>query len=158
MEAQRNIATEPQDRVLVITRTFDAPRTLVFKAWTEPEHMAQWFGPRDFKVLSCTMDVRVGGNLRVHSRSPQGTEHYLTSVYREIVPPEKLVCTYAWCDSAWKPTRPETLLTLTFEEVESKTRMTLHQAVFESVTACDMHRSGWSESLDRFAAYLAKVA
>ncbi|MDO8433271.1 MAG: SRPBCC domain-containing protein [Candidatus Binatus sp.] len=158
MEAQSNLATEPAGRILVITRTFDAPRSLVFKAWTEREHLVQWFGPRDFKVISCEMDVRTGGILRVHSRSPQGSDHYLQGVYREIVPPRRLVSTYAWSDAQWKPTRPETLLTLTFEEEQgSKTRLTLHQGIFESITARDLHRGGWSESLDLLAAHIMKA-
>lgn len=157
MGAQSSVATAPSDRVLVITRTFDAPRPLVFKAWTEPEHMSRWFGPKDFNVVSCAMDVRTGGNFRIHSRSPGGSNHYLQGVYREIVPPERLVSTYCWSDSEWKPSRPETILTLTFEEEQNRTKLTLHQAVFESVTACDMHRHGWTESFDDFARYLAEI-
>lgn len=157
MEAENSAPTESQDRVLAITRTFDAPRSLVFKAWTDPNHMSNWFGPKGFTVIACAMDVRVGGSLRVHSRSAEGSHHYLVCEYREIVEPERIVSTYAWSDAEWKPTRPETLLTLTFKEDQGKTTMTLHQAVFESVTACDMHRSGWGESLDRFAEYIAKA-
>ena len=155
MEAEGR--AESADRVLVITRIFDAPRSLVFKAWTEKDHMVHWFGPRGFTVIDCAADVRVGGSLRVHSRSAEGTDHYLQCVYREIAEPERLVCTYAWSNAEWRPTRPETLLTLTFEEDRGKTKLTLHQAIFESVTACDMHRGGWSESLDRLAGYLAQA-
>lgn len=157
MGAQTIAATAPSDRVLVITRSFDAPRSLVFKAWTEPEHMRHWFGPKDFTVMSCDMDVRTGGDFRIHSRSPGGSDHYLHGVYREIVPPERLVSTYCWTDAEWRPTRPETILTLTFEEERQGTKLTLHQAVFESATACEMHRHGWTESLDRFAHHLAEA-
>ena len=153
-----NIAqTEPADRVLVITRTFDAPRALVFKAWTDPQHLVRWWGPQNFKVVSCEMDVRTGGSFRVHSRSSEGSNHYLQGTYREVVAPERLASTYCWSDAEWKPTRPETLLTLTFEEEQGKTKLTLHQAVFESITARDMHRGGWSSSLDCLAEYLAKA-
>ncbi|HEY6395629.1 MAG TPA: SRPBCC domain-containing protein [Candidatus Binataceae bacterium] len=157
MAAENSIAAESADRVLVITRVFDAPRSLVFKAWTEPEHMAHWFGPRGFTVVSCKVDVRTGGSFRVHSRSPEGNDHYLQGVYREVVEPERIVSTYAWSDAQWRPTRPETLLTLTFEDQHGKTKLTLHQAFFESVTARDLHHGGWSESLDRLAQYLAQV-
>lgn len=157
MGAQSTVATEPSDRVLVITRTFDAPRTLVFKAWTDPEHMRQWFGPKDFSVMSCDMDVRTGGSFRIHSRSAEGSDHYLQGVYREVIPPERLVSTYCWSDAQWNPTRPETILTLTFEEELAKTKLTLHQAVFESATACEMHRHGWTQSLDSFERYLAQT-
>ena len=155
MGAQSSTSAESSDRVLVIERTFDAPRSLVFKAWTDPEHLVRWWGPRDFKVISCDMDVRTGGSYRVHSRTSEGSNHYLQGTYREVVAPERLVSTYTWSDAEWRPTRPETVLTLTFDEDQGKTKLTLHQAVFESVTARDMHRGGWGSSLDSLADYLA---
>jgi uncharacterized protein YndB with AHSA1/START domain len=148
--------TAPADRVLVITRVFDAPRNLVFRAWTERDHLAQWFGPRGFTMTMCQMDQRPGGTYRFGMRSTEGSDHWLKGVYREIVEPEKLAFTYAWTDSEGNPTRPETLIVLTFdEEPGNKTRFTLHQSVFESVTACDMHRQGWTSSLDRLAEVIA---
>ncbi len=149
--------TQASDRVLEITRILDAPRTLVFKAWTEPEHLAHWFGPRGFTMTYYRMDLRAGGAYRFGMRSPEGTDHWLQGIYREVIEPEKLVCTYAWADANGNPTRPETLLTLTFADHEGKTRLTLHQALFESVTACDMHRAGWTSSLDRFEEYVASL-
>ena len=146
---------EPAERVLVIERVFDAPRDLVFAAWTEPERQKQWMGPRGFIAIDCKMDVRPGGSYRFHMRSPAGTDHWLQGVYREIVPPELLVSTYNWADANGNPTRPETILTLTFAEQAGKTKLTLHQAVFESVTARDEHGKGWSSSLDCLAEYLA---
>lgn len=146
---------EPQDRVLVITRVFDAPRNLVFKAWTNPEHLANWFGPRGFTMTFCQMDPRAGGSYRFGMRSPAGTDHWVQGVYREFTPPERLVCTYAWADAQGNPTRPETVLTIVLAEIADKTQLTLHQAVFESVTACDAHRQGWTSSLDCLAEFLA---
>lgn len=157
MDARNSVSADSSERTLVITRTFDAPRNLVFKAWTERDHLVRWFGPRDFKVVSCEMDVRTGGCFRIHSRSPQGSDHYLQGVYREIVPPERLVSTYAWSDAQWKPNRPETILTLRFEDEQGKTKLTLHQGVFESVTARDLHHGGWNESLEMFATYVAQA-
>ena len=79
----------------------------------------------------------------------------MQGVYREIVEPERIVCTYVWTDADGIPTRPETLLTLTFEADGQKTKLTLHQAVFESVTARDAHEEGWTSSLERLTEYLA---
>jgi uncharacterized protein YndB with AHSA1/START domain len=156
MDAANSLATQqPQERVLVIERIFDAPRDLVFRAWTEPERMVRWFGPRGFTSTIVKADFRPGGAYRFHLRSPDGADHWLQGVNREIVEPERLVSTYAWADAEGKATRPETLLTLTFEEHGDKTKLTLHQAVFESVTARDLHNGGWSSSLDRLAEYLA---
>ncbi|HLW71352.1 MAG TPA: SRPBCC domain-containing protein [Candidatus Binataceae bacterium] len=148
-------AIEISERELVLTRTFDAPRALVFKAWTEPEQRARWIGPKGFTGSVLQMDLRPGGAYRFHMRSADGTDHWQQGVYREIVPPERLVCTYLWADAAGNAKGPETLLTVTFDERDGKTLLTLRQALFESVTARDAHRAGWSSSLERLAGYLA---
>ena len=156
MGAAVNLATEPADRVLKIERVFDAPRSLVFKAWTEPEHITKWWGPRGFKSTVLKSDLRPGGAYRIHMLGPDG-DHWSQGVYREVVPPERLVMVGSWADAQGNPTRPETTLTLLFEDVGGKTRLTLHNAIFESTTARDMHNSGWSSSLDCLAEYLATV-
>ncbi len=143
-------------RELVITRVFDAPRHLVFKAWTEPEHIARWRGPKGYTTTVISMELRPSGAYRYRMRSPEGTDHWLRGVYREIVEPERLVFTYAWEDEHGRPGH-ETLVTVTFEDLHGKTRLTLRHALFESVTARDAHHSGWSSSLERLAEYLAKV-
>jgi uncharacterized protein YndB with AHSA1/START domain len=156
MDAGNSMATQqPEECVLVLERIFNAPRSLVFKAWTEPERMVHWFGPRGFASTILKADFRPGGAYRFHMRSPDGVDHWLQGIYREIVEPERLVSTYAWADAEGKATRPETLLTVTFGEHGNKTKLTLHQAVFESVTARDLHSGGWSSSLERLAEYLA---
>jgi uncharacterized protein YndB with AHSA1/START domain len=157
MAAGSNLVTEPADRVLVITRVFDAPRELVFRAWTEPKHMVRWMGPRGFTTSVERSDYRPGGSYRFHMRGPENDEHWVQGVFREIAEPERLVMAGGWADAEGNPTGPETLLTLTFEDYEGKTRLTLHQAVFESVTARDAHRGGWNSSLDRLAEYLTTV-
>jgi uncharacterized protein YndB with AHSA1/START domain len=157
MAAGSNLTTEPADRVLVITRIFDAPRELVFKAWTDPEHLVRWMGPRGFKSTVLRSELRPGGAYRIHMLGPEGDDHWTQGVFREIVEPERLVMAGSWADAQGNPTSPETLLTITFEEHEGKTRLTLHQALFESVTARDGHRGGWNSSLDRLAEYLATV-
>jgi uncharacterized protein YndB with AHSA1/START domain len=150
-------ATEPVDRVLVITRVFDAPRELVFKAWTDPQHLVHWMGPRGFKSTVMHSDLRAGGAYRIHMRGPEGDDHWTQGVFREIVEPERLVMVGSWADANGNPISPETVLTITLEEDGGKTRLTLHQAIFESITARDGHRGGWNSSLDRLAEYLATV-
>jgi len=154
MGAATNLVTEPADRVLKITRLFDAPRSLVFKAWTESEHMARWWGPRGFKSTVLKNDLRPGGAYRIHMLGPDG-DHWTQGVYREVVPPERLVMVGSWADAHGNPTRPETTLTLLFEDLAGKTKLTLHNAVFESVTARDLHQSGWTSAFDCLAEYLA---
>ena len=156
MGAARNLVSEPADRVLKITRVFDAPRKLVFDAWTKPEHMAQWWGPRGFKSTVEKSELRPGGAYRIHMLGPDG-DHWTQGVYHEVVPPERLVMEGSWADANGNPTRPATTLTLLFEDLGGKTRLTLHNAIFESVTARDMHNTGWNSSLDCLAEYLAGV-
>ena len=156
MDARTNAATQTEERELVITRVFDAPRRLVFKAWTEPERLVRWWGPQGFTTPFCEMDVRAGGAFRFGMRSPEGTDHWLRGVIREIVEPERLVYTWAWEDAEGKPGH-ETLLTVTFAEHDGKTRLTLRQAVFESVTARDAHQGGWASSLHCLAEYLTSA-
>jgi uncharacterized protein YndB with AHSA1/START domain len=151
-----SVANEPEERVLVITRVFDAPRSLVWQAWADPERMARWAGPRGFTMTSCEMDTSPGGTFRFRMLSPQGTDHRVQGVYREIVEQERLVYTWAWVDADGRPGH-ETLVTVTFADHGAKTLLTLRQALFESVTARDEHRGGWSSALDCLAEYLAAV-
>ncbi len=130
MAATTSAAAVADERELVITRVFDAPRSLVFKTWTQPEHLARWWGPQGFTIVSCEMDVRPGGGWRRCMRSPEGTLHTKRGVYREIVVPERLVFTYADVDAAGRA-GPETLVTVSFAEQGGKTRLTLHQTGFE---------------------------
>src|SRR5712692_7136395 len=113
MAARSSTTTEVTERELVITRVFDAPRSLVFKAWTEPDRAVRWWGPQGFTTISCEMDVRPGGAWRICMRSPNGSDEWQQGVYREIVEPERLVFTYAFEDASGKPGH-ETLVTVTF--------------------------------------------
>jgi uncharacterized protein YndB with AHSA1/START domain len=146
-------APQPQ---LFIARVFDAPRSLVFRAWTDPEHLARWWGPHDFTTVSCRIDVRPGGTWSRRVRAPDGTEVRKRGVYREIVEPERLVFTYVSEDAEGNPGH-ETLVTVTFADFGGKTKLTLHQAVFDSVAARDAHEGGWTSCLERFADYLANL-
>src|SRR2546425_8316963 len=141
MAESRSAATKSPKQELVITRVLDAPPRLVFKAWTEPERLVRWWGPQGFTTPSCKMDVRPGGAFRFCMRSPEGTDHWLQGVYREIVEPERLVLTWAWEDAEGKP-GPETVGTVRFAEHGAKTPLTLHQAVFGSIPARAPHQAG----------------
>lgn len=143
------------DLELVITRTFDAPRSLVFRAWTEREHLMHWGAPHGFTVTHCEGDARPGGTWRACMVSPEGVEHWNGGTYREVVAPERLVYTFAWEEDG----RPghETLLTVTFAETGGKTKMTFRQARFTSVASRDSHQGGWSESFERLGSYLSTL-
>ena len=151
-----NNATTIHDLQLTITRVFDAPRSLVFKVWTQPEHFSRWLGPKDFTAIACHINVQVGGMYRACIRSPEGNDHWMQGVYREIIEPERLVFTFAWEDENSRP-KHETLVTVTFEEQDNKTLMTFQQAIFESTESRDSHNTGWSECFDRLATYLTEL-
>ena len=147
-------ATRPSaQHEVVITRTFDAPRALVFKAWSAPEHWVRWLGPKNFSAPHCTMDFRAGGAYRACICSPDGKEYWMRGIYREIVEPERIVFTFSWEEEGERGR--ENLVTVTFAEQGDKTRMTFRQAFFESISERDSHHEGWSECLDRLAQYLA---
>lgn len=147
--------TGPADRELVITRVFDAPRELVFRAWTDPARLAQWWGPRNFTAPSVDLDLTEGGRWRTCIRSEaDGTEYWSRGVYREIVAPERLVFTFAWEEPEGSP-GTETLVTVVLDDEGDRTRMTFHHAAFSSAKERDSHEEGWAESFDDLAAVLA---
>jgi uncharacterized protein YndB with AHSA1/START domain len=140
-------------RELLIERVFNAPRELVFRAWTDPAHIRNWFGPRDYPATQVTMDVRPGGRWRGCLRSTEtGNDLWVGGVYREIVPPERLVFTFAWEEEGERGL--ETLVTITFAEQGAKTLMTFRQTPFQSAGELDGHRGGWTSSFDRLGDYL----
>jgi uncharacterized protein YndB with AHSA1/START domain len=158
MIAREPAAAEPAERVLEITRVFDAPPRLVFKAWTDPAHAARWAGPRGFTATQLEGEVRPGGAWRTCLRRDEtGEELWQGGVYREVVEPERLVFTFAW-DRADGGRGHETLVTVMFAEQQGgKTRMTFRQAVFESVEQRDGHRGGWNSTFDRLAEHVAEA-
>jgi uncharacterized protein YndB with AHSA1/START domain len=143
---------------LLIKRVFDAPRQLVFDAWTKPEHLARWQGaPEGFTVSSHDVDLRPGGAYRLCMRSPEGVDHWLQGVYREVVDPERLVFTHVWLDDRKQP-GPETVVTIMLADLGGKTELTLHQTGFKAVQSRDGHYTGWTSTLDRFHAYIVSLS
>jgi uncharacterized protein YndB with AHSA1/START domain len=154
MAVENSAQARTGDLTLHITRLFDAPRALVFKAWTAPDQLVRWWGPHGFSLPSCELDFRPGGTYRYQMRGPDGLDHYTQGVFREIVEPERIVFAGCWTDAEGNPRSPETIATVTFEDQGGKTRMTLDQTLFESVNARDEHHGGWTSSFDRLAEYL----
>src|SRR5512135_1163184 len=136
--ASPNPAALPVERELVITRVFDAPRELVFRAWTDPKHMAQWWGPKHFSNTVDQMDVRPGGTWRIIMRSPDGAEYPSQGVYREIVPPDRLVFTNTALDKDGN-LLIDGFTTVTFADQNGKTKLTLEtRAVAMNAIAAQM--------------------
>ena len=139
---------------LTITRIFDAPRELVFRAWTDPDQFARWLGPRGFEATSVTIDLRPGGRWRACIRAADGIEQWSSGTYREIVEPERLVFTFAW--ESGDVAGEQTVVTVTLADLGGKTELTFHQAGFSAVADRDTHRSGWASTLDRLAEFLVR--
>lgn len=151
-------AVSEAERVLTITRVFDAPADVVFKAWIDPAQMARWLGPRSVKAEVTAMDPRPGGTYRIvmygTSNGTTVVNGRLFGTYREVKPAERLVYTFAWEDESGKP-KHETVVTVTFRAKGRQTELTLHQATFESDDARGKHNEGWIGSFDNLADLLA---
>jgi uncharacterized protein YndB with AHSA1/START domain len=144
------IETAPE---LTITRSFNAPPSLVFKAWTQPEHLVRWLGPKDYRAHAVELDVREGGGWRACITGPDGDENWMGGRYREISPHDRLVFTFAWDSTGF-----ETVVTITLAADGDRTAMTFHQAPFASIESRDSHNQGWTSSFDRLAALVATLS
>ena len=150
------LAAKPADRVLSITRLFDAPREIVFAAFVEPTQALQWLGPRGYAMTHMEADLRVGGAWRGCMRpNGGGRELWHGGVYREIAPPERLAFTFAW--ELPDGTRDaETLVTIAFEDQAGKTLMRFSQGVFDTPEDCEGYRGGWESEFDQLAALIVR--
>lgn len=159
-EGRSNAEPLPGEHELVITRVLDAPRELVFKLWTTPEHLAQWWGPRDdegrdFSAPSIELDFRPGGAYRICIRSPQGDDYWHSGIYREIVEPERLSFTFRWEEEGAPVTLVEVSLA---EHGPGRTMLTFRQSGLPSAESRDGHEGGWKECMDRLGERAAMAA
>ncbi len=145
-----------ETRALHLSRILRAPRERVFRAWTDPAQLVKWWGPKGFTVPAWAMDVRPGGAWRTTMRSPEGKDHIVSGVYREILPPSRLV--FTWGHETEGERGHETVVTIELFEVPGGTRLELSQEVFESVTSRAQHQHGWSSCLDSLEQALAEGA
>ncbi|RJG03441.1 SRPBCC family protein [Noviherbaspirillum sedimenti] len=149
------------NRELVLTRIIDAPREKVFRAWTDPELLKQWFAPLPYTTSFAQTDVRPGGASLIVMRSPEGQEIPCPGVYLEVIPNERLVFTDAYIN-AWQPSeKPFMTAVLTFEDVGGKTRYTarvLHWTVADREAHEKMgFHEGWGKCADQLAALVARL-
>lgn len=157
----------------VASRVFDAPRELVWKCFTDPERMKEWWGPKGFTVIVSKMDLRPGGTYHYGMQAPDGSKMWGKFVYREIVVPERMVFVTSFSDEAGGTTRHpmspnwplEMLSIITFEGLGDRTRFTVHWTPLDATedergafnAAHDSMRQGWGGTMDKLEAYLAKV-
>jgi len=143
---------------IVITRVFNAPKELVFQAWTDREHLAQWWGPRGFNCPRCEIDVRPGGLIRIDMRAPNGAIYPMSGVYLEIVAPERIIYTAGALNQKGFQIF-EFLHTVTFAERDDKTTLIMKTRLVKSTAEAAKYvggfEAGMSQSLDKLADQLA---
>ena len=149
--------TTPSDREIVLTRVFNAPRRMVFEAFSKPELLRQWFGPHGWSLSVCEVDLRVGGGFRFVMKGPQGEEMGMRGSYKEIAPPERSIHMESFDDFPG-----ESQVTTVFVEKDGKTTMTatvLYESkeVRDAVIQTGMER-GAAETYDRLAEFLLTTA
>jgi uncharacterized protein YndB with AHSA1/START domain len=174
MTTSNDSASQPGERELVITRVFDAPRELVWKAFTEPDRLAHWWGPQGFTMLVRTLDLRPGGVFHYAMRSPDGQVMWGKFVFRDIQAPERMVFVNSFSDeegnitrAPFSPTWPlEVLNTVTLTETDGKTTVTLRGGPINTTeeegetfwNRQESVRQGFAGTFDQLAAYLADEA
>src|SRR5438128_2174228 len=146
--AASSAAVSDQAQEVVITRVFDAPRSVVFKAWTDPKQVKEWWGPHRFTNPICEVEARPGGAIRIDMLGPDGTVYPMGGRFHEILEPERLVFTTNAFDG-----KLEVRNTVTFADEKGKTKVTLHAVVVksspETAEALSGMREGWSQSLEK---------
>ena len=160
MSANKAKASVPQETSrwdLVIERTFDAPREFVFKAWTDPKVVALWWGPSGFTNPVCELDVRVGGQIRIHMRAPDGVVYPMKGYFEEIAEPERLVFVSSALDAEGN-SMFDILNTVMFVEKSGKTLVTLQARVLQATAVATQYlkgmEAGWTQTLDKLGSYI----
>ena len=148
MSARAKVAPKPS---LTLKRRLNAPPERVYAAWTDPEKLKRRFGPEEIETLRAEADARVGGRFRIVMRGTDGEEHDVSGVYREVVPNERIVFTWAWRST---PER-ESLVTVVIKPEGAGSLLTLVHEQFFDEAARDRHEHGWIGCLDKLERYFA---
>ncbi|WP_138503228.1 SRPBCC domain-containing protein [Nostoc sp. PA-18-2419] len=165
MSNKNDYVDAQSQREIVITRIFRAPRQLVFQAWTDPKHIAQWWGPKGFTTRVSELDLRPGGKWRYVMIAPDGTEYPAKGVFREIVPLERIVTSDEFDEGFEKVVNAELpkgiVMTAIFEDLDGNTKLTL-RIVHESFEDRQKHEKmgvigGWNSSFDCLDEFLTEA-
>jgi uncharacterized protein YndB with AHSA1/START domain len=148
-------------RELTLTRVFDAPRALMFKLWTDPDHLARWWGPRMFTSVVRKWEARPGGKIDLTMTMDNGDGHPMGGGFREVDPPKRLVFTSTAFEDKDGNAELENLNTVTFEDDKGKTKVTVHVIVLKASAAVAGALAGmemgWNQSLDKLAELIAQI-
>ena len=150
------MAAQAGGLTLDMKRVLPAPRSVVFRACTEPDLLTQWWGPNGFTSPSVDFDPRVGGSYRIAMQPPDGDLFYLTGEFREVDPPARLVYTFRWEEP--DPDDRETVVTLSLRDLGESTALALSQGSFATPPRLALHEAGWGDSLDKLEDLLSAEA
>lgn len=155
-----------EERQIEVSRTFEAPLELLWKAWTEPEHFMKWYGPKGFTAPTCEIDLRQGGRHLWSMLSPDGKQMYFTGSYKEVVPMERLVYTDSMSDAEGNLMSPEMMgmpagkpagmdVTVTFEHANGKTTVTVSHVGYGD--GAEYAGMGWEQAFDKLEEVFAQA-
>jgi uncharacterized protein YndB with AHSA1/START domain len=147
------VTTQRKGLILELQRVLPVAPDAVFAAFSEADELAKWWGPRGFTIPSADFDPRVGRRYRIEMEPPEGDSFYLVGEFREVDPPGRLAYTFVW--EPPDPDDTETLVTLSFREVEGSTELSFTQGPFRTEERRALHRDGWTETLDKLEEHLS---
>ncbi|HEY1662313.1 MAG TPA: SRPBCC domain-containing protein [Verrucomicrobiae bacterium] len=145
MSTKNETAGKSSELKLTLSRVVNAPCEMVYRAWSEPEQLAQWFCPQEAECKSVTADVCIGGAFRIHMLSPKG-DHIAVGKYLEVIPSKRLRFTWQWEHYAM----PESVVTVEFEDLDKTTRVTLTHTGLPDQEDVAEHTHGWTSLMDKF--------
>jgi uncharacterized protein YndB with AHSA1/START domain len=149
------MTVHPGELDLNMKRVLPAPRPLVFKACTDPDELAKWWGPRGFTAPNVEIDLRVGGRYRIAMQPPDGELFYLSGEFLEVDAPVRLAYTFRWEDP--DPDDQETVVTLSFADLGDSTELVFTQKSFATEARRALHEDGWSDSLERLQELMSSL-
>lgn len=141
-------------REVRIEKVLEAPRDAVFRAWTTPEGLRRWWGPGDYTTPLAEVDLRPGGTYHLVMEPPDGAQLHVGGTYREVDPPRRLVYTWQWTSGV--PDPRESVVTVEFEDLGSRTRVTLVHDGFDEAAPVEPYESGWQSGFDKLTAFVAE--
>jgi uncharacterized protein YndB with AHSA1/START domain len=148
------MAARSGELTLEMLRVLPVGSARVFSAFSDPDELAEWFGPENFSVGSLDVDFRVGGTYRIEMQPPEGDSFYLGGEFREVDPPARLAFTFEYEDP--DPDDVETLVELSFRDRGKSTEVQFTQGLFKTEARRELHRDGWTDSFDRLGRVVSR--
>jgi len=157
MLKEKENTKDTKEKELVINRIINAPRELVWKAWTDPEQVAKWWGPSNFSIPLCEMDVKPGGAILIHMKAPDGVIYPMNGIYKELVKPERIVFVGAALDTHGNALF-EQMTSIQFEKEGNKTKLSIKVTFSKVKPEAAGHLAGaevgWNQMLDKLLIYI----